>query len=138
MLAGATAQARWLAIPPHDSRCRYGSGDRPCWQRREQLHRLANNIRFLIMPWIMLTHLASHVFGAVARLINADWQDKYGHGLDWLETFVEQERFAETCYCVAIWQRTGQTTGRSRQDRDQTPRVPVKDVHLYGLGGRGS
>ncbi len=106
-------------------------------QRREQLHRLANNTRFLILPWIRVPHLASHVLGAVARRISADWQDKYGHGLDWLETFVEQERFAGTCYRAANWQRVGQTTGRSRQDRDHTRRVPVKDVYLYRLGGRG-
>lgn len=107
-------------------------------QRREQLHRLANNTRFLILPWIQVPHLASHVLGAVARRISGDWQDKYGHGLDWLETFVEQERFAGTCYRAANWQRVGKTTGRSRQDRDHTRRVPVKDVYLYRLGGPGA
>src|SRR5438046_3122081 len=60
-----------------------GCGDT---QRREQLHRLANNTRFLILPWVRVSHLASHVLGAVARRISADWQSKYGHGLDWLET----------------------------------------------------
>jgi hypothetical protein len=107
-------------------------------QRREQLHRLANNTRFLILPWVRVAHLASHVLGAVARRISADWQSKYGHGLDWLETFVEHERFAGSCYRAANWQRVGQTVGRSRQDRDHTKRVPVKDVYLYRLGGRGS
>ena len=107
-------------------------------RRREQLHRLANNTRFLILPWIRVPHLASHVLGAVARRISADWQRKYGHGLDWLETFVEQERFAGTCYRAANWQWVGRTTGRSRQDRDHTRRVPVKGVYLYRLGGRGS
>lgn len=107
-------------------------------QRREQLHRLANNTRFLILPWVRVPHLASHVLGAVGRRISADWQSKYGHGLDWLETFVERERFAGTCYRAANWQCVGQTVGRSRQDRDHTQRVPVKDVYLYRLGGRGS
>jgi len=106
-------------------------------QRREQLHRLANNTRFLILPWVRVPHLASHVLGAVARRISADWQGKYGHGLDWLETFVEQERFAGTCYRAANWQWVGQTRGRSRQDPDHTRQVPVKDVYLYRLGGRG-
>lgn len=106
-------------------------------QRREQLHRLANNTRFLILPWVRVPHLASHVLGAVARRISADWQLKYGHGLDWLETFVEHERFAGSCYRAANWQWVGQTTGRSRQDRNHTQRVPVKDVYLYRLGGRG-
>jgi hypothetical protein len=107
-------------------------------QRREQLNRLANNTRFLILPWVRVPHLASHVLGAVARRISADWQSKYGHGLDWLETFVEHERFAGSCYRAANWQCVGKTVGRSRQDRDHTQRVPVKDVYLYRLGGRGS
>lgn len=106
-------------------------------QRRAHLHRLANNTRFLILPWVRVPHLASHVLGAVARRISADWQLKYGHGLDWLETFVEHERFAGSCYRAANWQWVGQTAGRSRQDRDHTQRVPVKDVYLYRLGGRG-
>jgi hypothetical protein len=106
-------------------------------QRREQLPRLANNTRFLILPWVRVPHLASHVLGAVTRRISADWQGKYGHGLDWLETFVEPERFAGSCYRAANWQWVGRTTGRSRQDRDHTRRVPVKDVYLYRLGGRG-
>ena len=107
-------------------------------QRREQLHRLANNTRFLILPWVRVRHLASHVLGAVARRIRADWQRKYGHGLDWLETFVEHERFAGSCYRAANWRWVGRTAGRSRQDRDHRQRVPVKDVYLYRLGGRGS
>ena len=107
-------------------------------RRREQLHRLANNTRFLILPWVRVPHLASHVLGAVARRISADWQLKYGHGLDWLETFVERERFVGSCYRAANWQCVGPTTGRSRQDRDHTRRVPIKDVYLYQMGGRGS
>jgi len=70
----------------------------------------------------------------VARRIGADWIVKYGHGLEWLETFVERGRFAGSCYRAANWQRVGQTTGRSRQDRDHTRRVPVKDIYLYRLG----
>jgi hypothetical protein len=103
-------------------------------QRREQLPRLANNTRFLILPWVRVPHLASYVLGAVARRISADWQGKYGHGLDWLETFVEKERFAGICYRAANWQRVGQTRGRSRQDRDHTKKVALKDVYLCRLG----
>jgi hypothetical protein len=129
LLFGAPA---WRCAP----RDRFLEWDDGC--RREQLHRVANNSRFLILPWVRVAHLASHVLGAVARRICADWQMKYGHGLDWLETFVERGRFAGSCYRAANWQCVGQTTGRSRQDRDRTRRVPVKDVYLYPLGGRGS
>jgi hypothetical protein len=104
--------------------------------RRQCLHTLANNTRFLILPWVRVPHLASHVLSQVARRIGADWRLKYGHGLEWLETFVERERFAGSCYRAANWQRLGQTTGRSRQDRDHTRRVPLKDIYLYRLGRR--
>jgi hypothetical protein len=104
--------------------------------RRQRLHTLANNTRFLILPWVRVPHLASHVLSQVARRVGADWSVKYGHGLEWLETFVERERFAGSCYRAANWQCVGQTTGRSRQDRDHAHRVPVKDIYLYRLGSR--
>jgi hypothetical protein len=104
-------------------------------RRRQRLHTLANNTRFLILPWVRMPHLASHLLGRAARRIAADWQVKYGHGLDWLETFVERPRFAGTCYRAANWICVGQTQGRSRQDRDHTTTVPVKDVYLYRLRG---
>ena len=102
-------------------------------QRQEGLRMVANNTRFLILPWVRVAHLASHVLGQVARRINADWQAKYGHGLQWLETFVERGRFAGTCYRAANWDCVGQTTGRSCEDRNHTLQVPVKDVYIYRL-----
>lgn len=105
-------------------------------QRRARgLCGIANNTRFLILPWVRVPHLASHVLGAVARRIDADWKKKYGHGLTWLETFVERERFRGTCYRAANWKLVGQTTGRSRQDRERKLQVAVKDVYLYRVGG---
>jgi hypothetical protein len=102
-------------------------------QRRAGLQMVANNTRFLILPWVRVPALASHVLGQVARRIDADWQAKYGHGLRWLETFVERGRFAGTCYQAANWECVGQTTGRSCEDRHHTLQVPVKDVYLYQL-----
>jgi hypothetical protein len=104
-------------------------------ERAAGLAQIANNTRFLILPWLRVPHLASHVLGAVARRIDADWRRKYGHGLRWLETFVERDRFRGTCYRAANWRCVGQTTGRSRQDRDQRLRVPVKDIYLYPING---
>jgi hypothetical protein len=75
---------------------------------------------------------------AVARRIDADWRQRYGHGVDWLETFVDRERFRGTCYRAANWEWVGQTQGRSRQDRDHQLRVPIKDVYLYDLKSRRS
>jgi len=104
--------------------------------RARGLSAVANNTRFLILPWIRAPHLASHILGLIGRRIDADWRAKYGHGLDWLETFVERDRFKGTCYRAANWRLVGQTKGRSRQDRHTCLQVPIKDVYLYRLGGR--
>jgi hypothetical protein len=126
LLFGAAA---WCCAP-RDRALGWGRKD-----RQERLSEIANNTRFLILPWVRVPHLASHVLGRVARRIASDWHEKYGHGLRWLETFVERDRFVGTCYRAANWQCVGQTQGRSRQDREHSTRVPVKDVYLYALGG---
>jgi hypothetical protein len=97
---------------------------------------VANNTRFLILPWVRVPHMASHLLAIIMRRISADWQHKYGHPLHLIETFVERDRFRGTCYQAANWQLVGQTTGRSRQDRYSTMRVPVKDIYLYPLTPR--
>jgi hypothetical protein len=105
-------------------------------ERAAQLSRLANNTRFLILPWIRVPQLASHALGQVTRRINRDWQAKYGHELRWLETFVDTERYRGTCYRAANWRYAGQTTGRSRQDRQHRLQVSRKAVYLYLLHSR--
>jgi hypothetical protein len=101
--------------------------------RQQHLGRLTNNTRFLILPWVRVPHLASHVLSQVARRIADDWQAKYAHRVELLETFVERDRFRGTCYRAAGWQHVGATTGRSRNDVDNTLRVPVKDIYLLAL-----
>jgi len=102
-------------------------------QRQRNLQLLTNNTRFLIPAWVQVPHLASHVLGSIARRIRADWQAKYGHPVQALETFVDRSRFKGTCYRAANWLRLGATKGRSRNDRQNRIRVPVKDVYLYPL-----
>jgi hypothetical protein len=101
--------------------------------RERNLQRLTNNTRFLILPWVVVPHLASHVLGLIARRIGADWQAKYGHPVYALETFVDRERFQGTCYRAANWLRLGATRGRTRNDREHRIRQAVKDVYLYPL-----
>ena len=103
-------------------------------QRREGLSRIANNMRFLILPEVRVAHLASHLLGKVSRRISADWNTKYGHPIELLETFVENKRFQGTCYKAANWMKAGETTGRSRNDRRNKPKVPIKSVWLYPIG----
>jgi len=102
-------------------------------QRKAGLPFVVNNSRFLILPWVQVPHLASHVLGRVLRRLPRDWQDKYQQPLFLVETFVEKERFAGTCYRAANWICVGETQGRSRQDRDRTLQVPVKTVYLFPL-----
>ncbi len=104
--------------------------------RVRRLSLLANNHRFLILPWVTVPHLASHILGRITQEIANDWQTKYGHPVHLLETFVDRERFKGTCYRAANWICVGQTQGRSRQDRTRTLRVPVKDIYLYPLTRR--
>jgi len=102
-------------------------------QRCQKLHLVANNMRFLIPPWVRVPHLASHILALVARRISADWQCKYAHPIELLETFVETARFAGTCYRAANWITVGQTTGRTRNDVNKTIQVPIKTVMVYPL-----
>jgi hypothetical protein len=106
--------------------------------RSQGLHRVANNSRFLIAPWVRVPALASHLLSRITRRLSRDWQRKYGHPIYLLETFVQHDRFAGRCYRAANWQHVGQTKGRSRQNRpDGRPyRLPIKDVYLYPLHPR--
>jgi hypothetical protein len=101
--------------------------------RERNLPLLTNNTRFLILPWVRVKHLASHLLSRVCRDLPGHWMEKYGHPIHLLETFVERDRFQGTCYRAAGWTHVGATAGRSRNDVHATMSVPVKDVFLYPL-----
>ena len=101
--------------------------------RERNLSFLSNNTRFLILPWVRVPHLASHLLAQVCRALPGHWMQKYGHPIHLLETFVERERFRGTCYRAAGWRHVGATVGRSRNDVHATMSVPVKDIFLYPL-----
>ncbi len=101
--------------------------------REANINFITNNTRFLILPWVSIPHLASHILGKVARRIAAVWMDRYGHQVHLLETFVQADRFRGTCYRAANWTCVGATRGRSRNDTHLTMSVPVKDVYVYPL-----
>jgi hypothetical protein len=105
-------------------------------QRARNLNLLTNNTRYLILPWVRVPHLSSWILGHVLRRLSSDWQQKYGHPIRLVETFVEKDRFAGTSYRAANWIQLGSTKGRSRQDRERTLQVPVKDVYVYSLDKR--
>lgn len=102
-------------------------------QRRARLSLVANQQRFLVLPWGRVPHLAGHVLAGGTRRLARDWRERYGHPVVLAESFVEVGRFAGTVYRAANWTRVGETTGRSRQDRTRTLRVPRKAVWLLPL-----
>jgi hypothetical protein len=101
--------------------------------RRRNLPLVTNNTRFLILPWVRVPCLATHVLGLVQRRVAADWVAHYGHPVVLLETFVDSERFHGTCYRAANWLHVGRTTGRSRNDRNRSLSVAPKDIYLLPL-----
>lgn len=99
--------------------------------RRRNINLVAYNTRFLILPWIRVPHLASHVLGLIARRISHDWQQMYNHPLFFLETFVDTDRFLGTCYKAANWSYLGVTTGRGKNDQTHKKNRSIKAV--WGL-----
>jgi len=104
--------------------------------RAKNLTLMTNNTRFLVVPWVQVAHLASHVLSRIARRLSADWMAKYAHPVYLVETFVESARHRATCYRAANWRHVGQTTGRTRNDRAHACAAPVKDIYLYALSRR--
>ena len=101
--------------------------------RKQNLSKIVNNSRFLILPWVKIRNLASYILGSIARRIRTDWLGYYQREIVLLETFVESERFLGTCYKAANWLYLGQTQGRGRNDRHTQRLLPVKDIYIYPL-----
>jgi Domain of unknown function (DUF4338) len=120
----------WSSAPRH-----LGSRDRYIgWSaeaRRRNIRFLAYNTRFLILPWVRVPHLASHILGRMAATLSDDWQAMYHHPVYFAETFIDPKRFRGTCYRAANWVPMGVTTGRGKDDQTHRPNRPIKEV--FGL-----
>lgn len=125
----------WSSAPRH-----LGPRDRfigwSAQARRRNVHLLAYNLRFLILPWVQVPHLASHILGQMAHQLPRDWQRIYGHPVYYLETFVDPQRFRGTCYRAANWIVLGSTTGRGKNDQTGRPNRPLKEILGYPLHRR--
>jgi len=122
----------WSSAPRHlGARDRFIGWDPSA--RKRHIHLIAYNTRFLILPWVRVPHLASHILGRMARQISADWQHIYGHPIYLLETFVEPSRFRGTCYRAANWIAVGQTTGRGKDDQTHRANRPIKEILVLPL-----
>ena len=125
----------WVGATLHnDARDRYIGWDVAC--RRERLHLVVNNARYLILPWVRQENLASRVLGANLRRLSADWQAAFGHPVLLAETFVDQTRFQGTCYRASNWVCVGQTKGWSRHGANYEEHGQPKAVFLYPLHRR--
>jgi len=125
----------WSSAPRHlGSRDRYIGWNAEA--RRRNIRFLAYNTRFLILPWVAVPHLASHILGRMARQLSPDWERAYGHPIYFLETFVDPERFRGTCYRAANWVLLGRTTGRGKDDQTGRPNRSIKEILGYPLTPR--
>lgn len=102
--------------------------------RRLNLQRIVNNSRFLILPWVRVRNLASHVLGRAMRQFPPDWEAAYGVRPLLVETLVDRHRFRGICYRAANWEYLGVTQGRGRMDRQhQRHGAEPKDLFVYPL-----
>jgi hypothetical protein len=101
--------------------------------RQGNLSLMAYNSRFLILPWVNIKFLASHILSQLARILPQDWQGMYSHPVYYLETFVDTQRFRGTCYRAANWIYLGKTTGRGKNDHTNKPNRSLKAVYGYPL-----
>ena len=101
--------------------------------RRKRLHLVANNARFLVLPWIRVKHLASKVLALTLKRLSDDWQNAYGHRIYLAETFVDTSRFQGTCYKAANWRCVGLTRGSAKKGNRYQFHGHVKAVYLYPL-----
>ena len=128
----AIACVAWCSAPRH-----LGSRDRFIgWGPQARLRNiglLAYNTRFLILPWVRVAHLASHILGRMARRLSVDWQRVYGHPIYFVETFIDPQRFRGTCYRAANWTVLGETTGRGKDAPTRQANRSIKQVLGYAL-----
>lgn len=122
----------WSSAPRH-----IGSRDRFIgWSaevRKKNLHLIAYNSRFLILNWVRVPYLATHILGVIAKILPLDWKKVYHHSIYFLETFVDTQRFSGTCYKAANWIFLGETTGRGKNDQTNKPNRSIKAVWGYPL-----
>jgi hypothetical protein len=117
----------WSSAPRH-----LGSRDRYIgWSaeaRRRNIRFIAYNTRYLILPWVRVPHLASHILGKMTSQLSQHWERLYGHPVYFAETFIDPGRFRGTCYRAANWKFLGRTTGRGKNDHTYKPNRPIKEV----------
>jgi hypothetical protein len=122
----------WSSAPRQlDLRDQYVGAPKQAY--RHNLNLIAYNSRFLVVPWIQVPHLASHLLGRLARRLSADWEACYGHPVHLLESFVDTEHFEGVCYKAANWQLVGYSQGRGTRSKSSQPGCSIKALWMYSL-----
>lgn len=101
--------------------------------RKENISLICYNIRFLILPWVRIRYLASHILSKIAGILPEDWNGMYNHPVYYIETFVDRERFSGTCYRAANWIYLGDTKGLGKDSQDKIPNRSIKAIYGYPL-----
>lgn len=102
-------------------------------KRASKLHLIINNTRFLLLPWVQCPNLASHLLGKMAKRLPSDWEQRYGYRPVLAETFVDAELYTGHCYRASNWIKLGQTTGRTKWNKQKQPLANKKDIWVYPL-----
>jgi hypothetical protein len=102
-------------------------------ERRRNIRFIAYQSRYLILPWVRVPHLASHILGRMAAMLPRDWERVYDHTICYLETFTDPARWRGTCYRAANWMALGLTTGRGKASNGHRPNRSLKQVWGYPL-----
>lgn len=101
--------------------------------KRKNLHLVVNNVRFLILSWIQVEHLASKLLAMSLKRLSGDWQEVFGHPVYLAETFVDTSRYRGTCYQASNWQYVGQTKGSAKKGNAYLYHGQPKAIYLYPL-----
>ena len=96
--------------------------------RKRNIRYIGYNPRYLILPWVKVPHLASHILGWMARHLPEEWERMYGHPLYFLETFIDVGQYRGTCYRAANWVAMGLTTGRGKNDQTKKQNRSLKEI----------
>jgi hypothetical protein len=101
--------------------------------KRKHLHLVVNDVRFLILPWVQVEHLASKILSMSLKRLSGDWREVFGHDVYLAETFVDTSRYQGTCYRASNWQYVGQTKGSAKKGNAYLYHGQPKAIYLYPL-----
>lgn len=102
-------------------------------QKLKNLHLVANNNRFLILPWVRIKNLASHILARTLKLLQKDWKEQYSANLFMVETFVDRKKHKGICYQAANWEYLGETKGFGKVGKVFAYHGNQKGIYIYVL-----